>query len=1049
MNQERWRQIERLCQDALEHEPDERDAFLDTACVDDASLRREVESLLAQQSAARDYLETPAALHRAGEASWRDGVFHDLPTAGVALSPGARLGPYEITALIGAGGMGEVYSARDTRLDRIVAIKILPPTFAGDPERRARLEREAKTVAGLNHPHICTLHDVGDHEGSMFLVMEYVFGESLADRLRQGLLPVEQAVAVATEIADALAAAHRHGVIHRDLKPANVMVTPEGHAKVLDFGLAKYLGGLQHSEPEATTVSAPPDEPNLTQQGVVIGTLSYLSPEQAQGKPLDARSDIFSFGALLYELLTGRRAFQGDSSISTMLAILHDTPVRAGALRPGMPRELEAIVNRCLQKNPDARYASADGLHEDLAACQSYLASRRPAILAFAGRPWVAIPGAALVAVLLATVSWQAWRSSRVNWARTVAMPEVKRLIDEQRNYAAFRLVGQAEGYLSHDPELERIRQNFMRRVSFHTDPPEADIYVRDYLDTAADARWDHVGRTPLEARLIPTGHLRYRITKAGLNPVEGDIGSSITGGLSVMSVKLDAEASVPPGMVRVPAQKPVEEFWLDKFEVTNSRFKEFIVQGGYQNREFWKHPFVKARRTLSWEQAISDFRDATGRPGPASWQFGTFPDGQYDYPVSGVSWHEAAAYCEFEGKALPSVYHWRRAAPIGAFATILEVSNFGGHGAAPVGRYGGLGTFGTYDTAGNVREWCLNASGEMRYILGGAWDEPKYFFYLPDARLPFDRSIGNGFRCAKYQHQPSEELSRPVDSLGLPERRVARPVSDDVFEIYRSIHTYDRGELDAKVEATDDTSAYWRQEKVSFRAAYGNERVTAYLFLPKNVNQPLQTVVTFPGTYAFDIRSSARLETQWFDFIVRSGRVVMHPIYKGTYERTIGGTYTAYSSQPAIWRELSLQWYKDLGRSIDYLETRPEFDRKKLAYQGISLGAAQGPRLMALESRLKAGVLMWGGLPYWAPAEVNSLNFAPRSRAPTLMVNGRSDQLFPYETSQVPMFRLLGAAERDKRHFVVDGGHPVFNQEIVREVLGWLDRYLGPVNTR
>jgi dienelactone hydrolase len=381
-------------------------------------------------------------------------------------------------------------------------------------------------------------------------------------------------------------------------------------------------------------------------------------------------------------------------------------------------------------------------------------------------------------------------------------------------------------------------------------------------------------------------------------------------------------------------------------------------------------------------------------------------------------------------------------------FATILETSNFAGHGPARVGSYGSLGPFGTYDTAGNVREWCLNASGDKRYILGGAWNEPKYMFYLPDAALPFDRSSGNGFRCAKYERPPAGELSQPTDSLLATSRRDAVPVSDAIFEVYRAIHRYDHGELDAKVEATDDASPYWRQEKISFRAAYGNERVAAYLFLPKNADRPFQTVVTFPGTYAFDIPSSARLETQWFDFIMRSGRAVMHPIYKGTYERTIGGNFTTFTAQPGVWRELALQWYKDLGRSLDYLETRPELDREKLAYQGISIGAAQGPRFMALEPRLKAGVLLWGGFG-WAPSEVNSLHFASRCTAPTLMVNGRADMIFPLETSQVPMFRLLGAADTDKRHVVLEGGHVAFNQEVVRLVLGWLDKYLGPVKTR
>jgi serine/threonine protein kinase len=276
------------------------------------------------------------------------------------LAPGTQLGPYEITAALGAGGMGEVYRARDTRLERTVAIKILPSPFSADTVRKQRFEREAKAISQLNHPHICILHDIGSQDGIEYLVMECVEGETLAKRLEKGPLPLEQVLKYGAQIADALDKAHRAGIVHRDLKPGNIMLTPDG-AKLLDFGLAKPAVATNLATMTATRVEAP-----VTQEGTVVGTFQYMSPEQVEGKEVDGRSDIFSLGAVLYEMLTGKRAFEGKSQLSVASAILEREPAPIHGLKPLTPASFAHVVERCLAKNPDDRWQAARDVASEL-----------------------------------------------------------------------------------------------------------------------------------------------------------------------------------------------------------------------------------------------------------------------------------------------------------------------------------------------------------------------------------------------------------------------------------------------------------------------------------------------------------------------------------------------------------------------------------------------------------------------------------------------------------------------------------------------------------
>jgi len=328
------------------------------------------------------------------------------------LSSGARLGPYEILAAIGAGGMGEVYKARDTRLDRLVAIKVLPAGFAADPERRRRFELEARAASAINHPHICVLHDIGSQDGTDFLVLEYLDGQTLAHRLRKGALPHAQVLELGAQIADALASAHRHGIVHRDLKPANIMLTKSG-AKLLDFGLAKLRPQPSAADGGASALST---KSVATRPGVVMGTVPYMAPEQLEGKETDARTDLFAFGCVLYEMLTARRAFAGDTEASVISAIMTGEPPPLSALQPLTPPALDRLVRRCLKKDPDDRWQTAADVAEELRGISQDAVAPSGARAATPGRRrrervWALVGGAVLV-VALAGGGWFGLRSS-------------------------------------------------------------------------------------------------------------------------------------------------------------------------------------------------------------------------------------------------------------------------------------------------------------------------------------------------------------------------------------------------------------------------------------------------------------------------------------------------------------------------------------------------------------------------------------------------------------------------------------------------------------
>jgi formylglycine-generating enzyme required for sulfatase activity/dienelactone hydrolase len=977
-------------------------------------------------------------------------------------------GKYRIVEEIGRGGMGVVYRAHDAALARDVAIKVLPPEFASDPDRMRRFELEAKAVGQLNHPNILVVHDVGSSEGAPCLVTELLEGESLRQSLAGGGLPIRQAIDYGVQVASGLAAAHEKGIVHRDLKPENVFITQSGFVKILDFGLAKLRSTPMLPE-EAVRLSK---DILVTEEGTIIGTAPYMSPEQARGQPVDARTDLFSFGAVLYEMVTGRRAFDGDSPVSILSAILTETPPGARTLLPGVPEEMDRILKRCLEKDPANRYRSAAQVVQELKALEISLAPRRA--MRLSKKAWLAVGTAVVLAGVLGVWLWH--RSSRERWAFQTATPEITRLTDMGEYVKAAALTREARAVLPKDPTLEKLWLRATGEVSVTSVPPGAVVSIRPHRgDPNA---WETLGKTPLEKVRLPRAPYVWRLVKPGfasaffiaepLGPPPPGFPSRpninmmyLTAPDINMVLKLRPEGSVPPEMVVVPggtvglafplAQAPaaqVDDFLIDRHEVTNEEFKKFVDAGGYGKREFWKQPFKRDGRTVPWEEAVALFRDATGRPGPATWEAGDYPKGHQKYPVAGVSWYEAAAYAEFAGKSLPTAYHWTRASQSPAFTPLITAgSNFGREGTWPVGSEGALSGFGTTDMAGNVKEWCLNeAQDGKRLILGGGFGEPNYMFNHTDTQSPWERQANFGFRCVRLDSPPTAAAAAHLE-VRIRDYRKEKPVADDVFKAYATLYAYDKGGLNAQVEpmVSMESSSL---EKVTFDAAYGNERVTAYLFLPKNASPPFQTVVYFPGVFAFmDDKLDLSSVEETRGFFLKSGRALIFPIYKGTYERRDG--FVPGTGLPASGRDHVIAWAKDLSRSLDYLESREDIDGTKVAYFGDSLGGFQGALLSAVEKRIQVAILSSGGLTLiMRPLpEADPFNFVTHVTVPVLMLSGRYDATFPLESSQNPLFDFLGTPDKDKKHVIYEGGHGAFPRpDAVRECLDWLERYLGPV---
>ena len=986
----------------------------------------------------------------------------------MSISRGTRVRRYEVTAPLGAGGMGEVFLARDVELDRTVALKVLRDDAAGDAERNRRFVQEARAAISLNHPNVAHVYDVGEEGGVRFMAMEYVEGETLRAKMARERLTLLESLDIAAQIASALASAHALGIVHRDIKPENVMIRPDGYVKVLDFGLAKL-----------TPRGGGDDTPTLvvnTAPGTVMGTMQYMSPEQLRTDDVDPRSDIFSLGVVLYEMVTGARPFDASSPSGVIAAILTDEP---RPLDPAMPPSVRAIVHKALQKKREDRFANARELAEALKLSRDETRRIRSGdvptqmlteLVAVPRRvPWKWIAAALVLVALIATGAWFASRA-RVRAEARAKLPQLEKLAEERKFFAAWDLAAQLSSKLPNEPAIARVQEKIGTTIDVKTEPSGAQVFLERINDDGTTAPRQLAGTTPLSKYALPRGDYILRIEKGGFAPAARTISLSLIPVDQVwippsppsLDFRLVAANDAPPRMVRVPGGRyriaawgrptndsvNLDDFFIDQFEVTNREFHEFVAAGGYERAELWKTGANPA-----------DFKDSTGLSGPRRWVNQSYPVGRDDYPVTDVSWHEAAAYAEFRGKKLPTVFQWDKAArnggslPFGTYypwglvpsgvTDVAHRANFRGSGTMPVTSLpSGMSAHGAYHLAGNVAEWCLNAYGDGVTVTGGDFNAPIYSFGQFGAYPPSYAASNIGFRCVKTVAPKGDQGAAPISFNEL--KVELRPVGDAEFAKIRASYDYPAAPLDAKVIERRQADA-WTRETIEFQGAH--ERTRAYLYLPKNAKPPYQVIHFVPaGDVEVGIRSLDASTEAFLGPYIRGGRAVFAVILRGYLGRRTGDLSPVdISSEEHI--ERMYERATDLRRGLDYLVSRPDIDRARLGYYGPSAGGTIGVIVAALEDRYRAVGLMGVGVPPEIVRDMHPkaslINFAPRLRASKLILHGRWDEAHPLQSQALPLYELM---PEPKRFVVADGGH-VPPMDVSRRVfLEFFDQELGKV---
>lgn len=657
--------------------------------------------------------------------------------------------------------------------------------------------------------------------------------------------------------------------------------------------IAWLAGGGDSFESPAKTASEPFEpgrtgEPSSVKEhrisGMLIESISargstplYTAPEVREGQAPSPRSEVYALGVLMYQLVVGDLSRPLDEN-----------------WQQSVPDEvLRQDIAACVETLPEKRLGSPLELTQrlqdldarrKLALAQSSLRLQNARPHNRRKRRWIAWGvSMALILALLALPAWYYQKVSRLEAAKKKAyetnLPRIRELLKAEKYVKAYALAQETEKIIPKDPTLLQYIKDATDTFDIESMPAGARVFYKTYED--AEGPWVDLGKTPIKRARIPAGMMRFRIQKAGYGAREvvqpvvprnslSDELRKLRSASNTLQFQVLEEGRIPEGMVVVDGGRffvPVKgvpgsqaivngPFFIDRLETTNREYKEFVDLGGYGDPRYWKEEFKKDGETIPWEVAVKSFVDRTGRLGPGTWKKGTYPEGQGDFPVSGISWYEAAAYARFRGKSLPTLYHWARAAfTRNDFVTplapsLIVQSNIEKAAVAPVGSYSGIASCGAKDMAGNVREWCWNAAGDdTRYCLGGSWRDPAYTVNDSSTPSAWDRSETNGVRCVYYPANapPSEAHLKPAD-LRFYDPYTIPPRSRESLETLKKMVVYKDRPLDAVVESRKPGGKGWLREKVTLDAGYDDERLIVYLDLPTHCKPPFKAVSIFPA---------------------------------------------------------------------------------------------------------------------------------------------------------------------------------------------------------